>query len=65
MKLQMALKAINDTAGPNGLVPTVLVFGAYPRISNSDAPSASIIARATAVKKAMVEVRKFHAALSS
>lgn len=62
MKLQMALKAINDTAGPNGLVPTVLVFGAYSRISNSHAPSASIIARATAVKKAMVEVRKCHAA---
>lgn len=30
--LQMAFKAINDTAGPNDLVPTLLVFGAYPRI---------------------------------
>ena len=29
--LQMAVKAINDTAGPDGIVPTVLVFGAYPR----------------------------------
>ena len=28
--LQMAFKAINNTAGPNGLVPTLLVFGAYP-----------------------------------
>ena len=27
--LQMAVKAINDTAGPNGLVPTLLVFGAF------------------------------------
>ena len=30
--LQMAVKAVNDTAGPNGLVPTLLVFGAYPRM---------------------------------
>jgi hypothetical protein len=34
-RLQMAFKAVNDTAGPNGLVPTLLVFGAYPRITNT------------------------------
>ncbi|KAI2634264.1 hypothetical protein GGS26DRAFT_553076 [Hypomontagnella submonticulosa] len=28
----MAVKAVNDTAGPDGLVPTLLVFGAYPRL---------------------------------
>jgi hypothetical protein len=28
--LQMAVKAVNDTAGPDGLIPTLLVFGAYP-----------------------------------
>lgn len=28
--LQMAVKAVNDTAGPDGIVPTYLVFGAYP-----------------------------------
>jgi hypothetical protein len=28
--LQMAVKAINNIAGPNGLVPILLVFGAYP-----------------------------------
>ena len=37
--LQMAFKAINNSIGPNGLVPTLLVFGAYPRITNLDAPS--------------------------
>ncbi|KAF1963904.1 hypothetical protein BU23DRAFT_585836 [Bimuria novae-zelandiae CBS 107.79] len=26
----IAVKAVNDIAGPNGLVPTLLVFGAYP-----------------------------------
>jgi hypothetical protein len=32
--LQMAIKSVNDTAGPNGLVPTLLVFGAYPRLTS-------------------------------
>ena len=34
--LQMAVKAINDTAGPGGLIPTLLVFGAYPRMVDTD-----------------------------
>jgi UDP-N-acetylmuramyl pentapeptide phosphotransferase/UDP-N-acetylglucosamine-1-phosphate transferase len=28
--LQMVIKAVNDTAGPDGLVSTLLVFGTYP-----------------------------------
>ena len=39
----MAVKAINDTAGPNRLVPTLLVYGAYLRISKLDPPAPSII----------------------
>jgi len=39
----MALKAINDTAGLNGLVPTLLVYGAYPRMSKLDPPALSVI----------------------
>ena len=39
--LQMAVKAVNDTAGPNGLVPTLLVFGAYPRITKDSPPAPS------------------------
>jgi hypothetical protein len=38
----MAVKAINNTAGPNGLVPTLLVYRAYPRISKLDPPTLSI-----------------------
>ncbi|KAF5503979.1 hypothetical protein CGCF413_v004518 [Colletotrichum fructicola] len=59
--LQMAIKAINDTAGPNGLVPTLLVFGAYPRINHDSPPSPEILQRATAIRKAMEEVRRLHA----
>lgn len=29
--LQGAVKAVNDTAGPSGLVPTLLVFGIAPK----------------------------------
>jgi hypothetical protein len=42
MALQMAFKAINDSAGPDGLVLMLLVFGAYPRIIESDAPSSTV-----------------------
>lgn len=56
--LQMAVKAVNDTAGPDGLVPTLLVFGTYPRLSKTSPPSPSITARGAAIHKAMNEVRK-------
>jgi hypothetical protein len=36
MALQMAFKAINDIVGPNRLVLTLLVYGAYPRITEHD-----------------------------
>ena len=58
----MAVKAVNDTAGPDGIVPTLLVFGAYPRLTTWDAPASSITARAIAVKRAMEEVRRCQAA---
>jgi hypothetical protein len=41
----MAVKAVNNTASPNELVPTLLVYGAYLRISNLDPPTLSIIER--------------------
>ena len=30
LTLQMAVKAVNDFISPDGLVPILLVFGAYP-----------------------------------
>jgi len=30
LTLQIAIKAVNDSASPDGLVPILLVFGAYP-----------------------------------
>ena len=57
MRLQMAVKAVNDTAGDNGLIFTLLVFGAYSRMQEFDPPSSTIIQRADAIRKAMKEVR--------
>ena len=54
----MVVKAINNTAGPNRLVPTLLVYRAYLRISNLDPPAPSIIEQAAAIQKAMIEIVK-------
>ena len=43
MALQMAFKAINDTAGPDGLVPTLLVYGTLPRMVEYDTPLLTIV----------------------
>ena len=49
----MAVKAVNNTASPNGLVPTLLVYGAYLRISNLDLSTLSITEQAAAIWKAV------------
>jgi hypothetical protein len=59
--LQMAVKAVNDSAGPDGLVPTLLVFGAYPRMTDDSPPSLSIVQRAEAIRKATKEIQRLYA----
>ncbi|KKF92938.1 hypothetical protein CFO_g4710 [Ceratocystis platani] len=53
------VKAVNDTSGPEGLVLTMLVFGAYPRPTSVSAPSPSMTRRARAIKMAMAELERF------
>ena len=57
----MAVKAVNNTASPNGLVPTLLVYRAYLRISKLDPPTPSITDRAAIIRKAMAEIVKLRA----
>ena len=57
----MAVKAINNTAGPNGLVPTLLVYRAYLRISRLDPPAPSIIDRAAIIRKVIAKIVKLWA----
>ncbi len=42
MALQMVFKAINNSVGPNSLIPTLLVYDVYPQITEYDAPSPTI-----------------------
>ena len=57
----MAVKAVNNTTGPNGLVPTLLVYRAYLRISNLDPSTPSIIERAAIIRKAIAKIVKLRA----
>jgi len=57
----MAIKAVNDTAGPNRLVPTFLVYGAYPRISNLGPPTLFITEWAAAIRKVIAKIAKLRA----
>ena len=54
----MAVKAVNNTTSPNGLVPTLLVYRAYLRISKLDPPAPSITERAAIIRKAIAEIVK-------
>jgi hypothetical protein len=54
----MAVKAINNTASPNGLVLTLLVYRAYLRISNLDPPALFITEQAAVIRKAIAEIVK-------
>ena len=57
----MAVKAVNNTASPNGLVPTLLVYRAYLRISKLDPPTLSVIDQVAVIWKAMAEIVKLRA----
>ena len=57
----MAVKAVNNTASLDGLVPTLLVYGAYLRMSNLDPSAPSIMERAAAIQKAIAEIVKLWA----
>ena len=52
----MAVKAINNLAGPDRIVPTLLVFRVYPQITKIDALSLSVTKRAKAIRIATKEV---------
>ena len=39
----MAFKAINNSIGFNSLIPTLLIFGAYPYIVKSNTPNPIVV----------------------
>jgi len=55
--LQITVKAVNNIAGPDGLVPTLLASDAYPQISELNLPPPSTTQQATAIQW-VIEVSK-------
>jgi hypothetical protein len=59
--LQMAFKVINDTAGLDGIVPILLVYGTLPRISKYNPLSPLVAQRSNALRKAIEEIKSLRA----
>jgi hypothetical protein len=58
--LQMTVSCVNNTTGPEGLCPTLCVFGALPRPART-VPAPAQLARAKAINEATNEVGRAHA----
>jgi hypothetical protein len=58
LALRLAVKAMNDTMGPNGLVPSLLVFGMVPRFPVIDEHIPNQDQRALAMKVSREEYQK-------
>jgi hypothetical protein len=54
----MTFKAINDFISLNGLIPTLLVYSAYPRITGNNLLLLLVAQQALAIKKAIAKVQK-------
>ena len=57
----MAVKAINNLAGLDRIIPTFLVFGAYLQMTKMDTLSPSITKRAEAICIAIKEIHYLQA----
>jgi hypothetical protein len=55
------IKAINNTAGPNGLILTLLMFGTYPRITTTNIPSFTVTKHSKAITQAIKQIAELHA----
>ena len=58
--MQIAIKAVNDLVGPNGIIPTLLVFSVYPRLTKIDPLSLSVTKRIEAIRVVTKEVRRLY-----
>jgi hypothetical protein len=60
ISLQITVKTINDLVGPDGIIPTLLVFRAYPKITNNSVLSPITTKRAKTIRKTSNEVRRYY-----
>ena len=53
LRLSTTFRCVNDSVGPDGIVPTLLVFGSYPKLGLiQSAPAPTTMERANAIRKA-------------
>jgi hypothetical protein len=57
MSLQIVIKTINDSVGLDNIILILLVFGAYPRISNNSLLFLTTTKKTKAIRKANNEIR--------
>jgi hypothetical protein len=57
----MTVKAINNSAEPDGIMLTLLIFGVYSRLTKINLSSSLVIKRAEAICAAIKEVCCFYA----
>jgi hypothetical protein len=60
MSLQIVIKTINDSVGLDGIIPILLVFGAYPRISNNSLLSLTTTKKAKTIRKTNNKITKYY-----
>jgi hypothetical protein len=61
VNLQITIKTINNSTGPNGIVFILLVFGAYPRMIDNSALSPIITKKVETIRKATKEIKHLYA----
>jgi hypothetical protein len=57
MRLQIAVKTINDLVRLDRIIPILLVFGAYPRITNNSLLLFITIKRTETIRKASNKIK--------
>jgi hypothetical protein len=55
---------VNDTAGPDRLIPTLLVYSAYPCMSREDKLTLLNTERARAIERVIDDVRRSNAKIA-
>jgi hypothetical protein len=56
----MAIKAVNNTAGPDGLVLTLLVFSTYLRITTTNTLFLTVTKHSKVITKAIKQIVELH-----
>jgi hypothetical protein len=57
--LEKAVKAVNDRVNPEGLIPTLLVYGSYPR-NITNFPAESQVERMRPIEEAQKDIKKVY-----